>query len=40
MNSYGRLVAPQEIADLVFWAHHHPAINGAVMHANLGQLEH
>ena len=40
MNSYGRLVAPQEIADLIFWAHHHPAINGAVMHANLGQLEH
>jgi len=40
MNSYGRLVTPQEIADLVFWAHHHPAINGAVMHANLGQLEH
>lgn len=40
MNSYGRLVAPQEIADLIFWAHHHPVINGAVMHANLGQVEH
>lgn len=40
MNSYGRLVAPQEIADLIFWAHHHPVINGSVMHANLGQVEH
>ena len=40
MNSYGRLIAPQEIADLIFWAHHHPVINGAVMHANLGQVEH
>ena len=40
MNSYGRLVAPQEIADLIFGAHHHPVINGAVMHANLGQVEH
>ena len=40
MNSFGRLVQPSEIADLIVWAHHHPAINGSVMHANLGQLEH
>jgi 3-oxoacyl-[acyl-carrier protein] reductase len=40
MNSYGRLVAPQEIAELIHWAHHHPVINGAVLHANLGQREH
>ncbi len=38
-NSYGRLVSPQEIAELIVWAHHHPVINGAVMHANLGQRE-
>ncbi|MDG2460818.1 MAG: SDR family NAD(P)-dependent oxidoreductase [Luminiphilus sp.] len=40
MNSYGRLVAPAEIAELILWAHHHPVINGTVMHGNLGQLEH
>lgn len=40
MNSYRRLVAPEEIADLIFWAHHHPVINGSVLHANLGQIEH
>jgi len=26
MNSFGRLVAPNEIADLILWAHHHPVI--------------
>jgi len=40
MNSFGRLVAPNEIADLILWAHHHPVINGSVMHGNLGQVEH
>ena len=40
MNSYRRLVTPQEIADLIFWAHENPVINGSVIHANLGQLEH
>ena len=40
MNSFGRLVAPGEIADLILWAHHHPVINGSVMHGNLGQVEH
>ena len=40
MNSFGRLVTPKEIADLIFWAHENPVINGSVMHANLGQLEH
>jgi len=40
MNSYGRLVAPSEIADLILWAHDHPVINGSVMHGNLGQVEH
>ena len=40
MNSFGRLIAPSEIADLILWAHEHPVINGSVMHGNLGQVEH
>ncbi len=38
-NSFGRLVEPEEIADLIVWAHAHPVINGTVIHANLGQRE-
>ena len=40
MNSFGRLVEPEEIARLIFWAHSNPVINGAVLHGNLGQVEH
>jgi len=39
MNSFNRLIEPREIAELILWAHHHPVINGAVLHANLGQKE-
>jgi NAD(P)-dependent dehydrogenase (short-subunit alcohol dehydrogenase family) len=39
MNSYNRLIEPAEIAELIRWAHHNPVINGAVLHANLGQKE-
>ncbi len=39
MNSYNRLIEPQEIADFIVWAHANPVINGAVLHANLGQKE-
>ena len=39
LNSYGRLIDPREIAELIRWAHHNPVINGAVLHANLGQKE-
>jgi NAD(P)-dependent dehydrogenase (short-subunit alcohol dehydrogenase family) len=39
MNSFSRLIAPEEIAELIRWAHHNPVINGAVLHANLGQRE-
>lgn len=39
MNSYGRLIEPREIADLIIWTHQNPVINGAVLHANLGQKE-
>lgn len=39
MNSFNRLIKPGEIAELILWAHHNPVINGAVLHANLGQKE-
>lgn len=39
MNSYNRLVEPEEIAHFIFWSHCNPVINGAVLHANLGQKE-
>ncbi len=39
MNSFNRLIEPDEIAELIRWAHHNPVINGAVLHANLGQKE-
>tara|TARA_R110001592_G_scaffold363323_1_gene683935 strand:- start:30407 stop:31108 length:702 start_codon:yes stop_codon:yes gene_type:complete len=39
MNSFDRLIEPGEIAELIRWAHHNPVINGAVLHANLGQKE-
>ena len=39
MNSFDRLVEPEEIAELIRWAHGNPVINGAVLHANLGQKE-
>jgi NAD(P)-dependent dehydrogenase (short-subunit alcohol dehydrogenase family) len=39
MNAFGRLIEPGEIAELIVWAHANPVINGAVLHANLGQKE-
>ncbi|MGQ5524297.1 SDR family NAD(P)-dependent oxidoreductase [Chitinimonas sp. PSY-7] len=36
--SFGRLVAPTEIADLVHVCATSPSLNGAVLHANLGQI--
>ncbi len=39
-NSFGRLVNPTEIADMIWWAHQSPVINGAILHGNLGQIEH
>lgn len=40
MNSFSRMIEPEEIADLVVWAHINPVINGSVLHAHLGQIEH
>jgi len=39
MSAYGRLIAPDEIAEVLHWAAHRPVVNGAVLHANLGQIE-
>jgi len=39
MVSYGRLLTPEEIADVVAFTLERPALNGAVIHANLGQRE-
>jgi len=39
LNSFQRLIDPSEIAELICWAHHNCVINGAVLHANLGQKE-
>jgi len=39
MVSYGRLLTPDEIADVVAFTLEHPAVNGSVIHANLGQRE-
>lgn len=33
-----RLIEPNEIADLIYFCATHPVINGAVLHANLGQV--
>ena len=39
MSAFGRLIAPEEIADTIVWATENPVLNGSVIHANLGQIE-
>lgn len=39
MVSFGRLLRPDEIADIVAFAVDNPSLNGAIIHANLGQRE-
>ncbi len=39
ISAFGRLVSPDEIAETLHWCAHHPVINGAVLHVNLGQVE-
>ena len=39
LNSYNRLIDPDEIASLICWAHENPVINGSILHAHLGQRE-
>lgn len=38
-SAFGRLVDPREIAELLWFAATHPVVNGAVIHASLGQIE-
>ncbi|MYE84037.1 MAG: SDR family oxidoreductase [Gammaproteobacteria bacterium] len=39
MSAFGRLIAPAEIASTLLFAAENPVLNGAVLHANLGQVE-
>ena len=38
-SAFGRLIDPEEIASALRWAAASPVLNGAVIHANLGQVE-
>lgn len=38
-STFGRLIEPTEIAATIAFAAENPVINGAVIHANLGQVE-
>ncbi len=38
-NGMGRLVDPEEIAEILYFCARQPVVNGAVLHANLGQIE-
>jgi NAD(P)-dependent dehydrogenase (short-subunit alcohol dehydrogenase family) len=39
LSAFDRLIEPEEIADTVAFAAHAPVLNGALIHANLGQRE-
>ena len=39
LSTYGRLVQPEELAELIWFCAQHPVINGAVIHGHLGQIE-
>ena len=39
MSAFNRLIEPAEIAETLLFAAAHPVVNGAVIHANLGQRE-
>ena len=39
LSSYNRLVKPEEIANTLFFCSQNQAINGSIIHANLGQKE-
>lgn len=40
MTGEGRLIAPEEIAQVIAFAAAQPVLNGTIVHANLGQKEH
>ena len=39
MSAFGRLITPDEIASTITFCAESPVVNGAVIHANLGQVE-
>lgn len=39
-TAFGRLIQPKEIAELFFFCAQNPVVNGSMLHANLGQIEH
>jgi NAD(P)-dependent dehydrogenase (short-subunit alcohol dehydrogenase family) len=39
LSTFDRLIEPEEIAEAVAFAAHSPVLNGALIHANLGQRE-
>lgn len=39
LSTFNRLITPEEIATAIQFAAKNPVMNGAVMHANLGQIE-
>jgi len=39
MNAQNRLIEPTEIAQTIYFAATNPVVNGAILHANLGQKE-
>lgn len=39
LSTFGRLITPDEIAGTIAYAIGNPVVNGAVIHANLGQVE-
>jgi NAD(P)-dependent dehydrogenase (short-subunit alcohol dehydrogenase family) len=39
LSAFDRLIEPEEIAETVAFAAHSPVLNGALIHANLGQRE-
>jgi 3-oxoacyl-[acyl-carrier protein] reductase len=39
LSTFGRLIEPREIAQVVLAAANQPVLNGATLHANLGQIE-
>ena len=39
LSAFDRLIEPEEIADAVAFAERAPVLNGALIHANLGQRE-
>lgn len=36
---FGRLVEPEEIAELIYFCSNNPSVNGSVIHANLGESD-